>query len=262
MIKKSIIFIIILCLFTSILLLTGCSNKNNPIPIDYRLSTSELSDYENRYVTFSGFLSLWTTSNFKTGYVLDVPVQEGPPANEEGFIAGGMAIETNKELTYTDSPIVVTGKLVFGEFVDENNLKYGCKIIDASVEVVEKENLPEYLKDSERILYNNYMSVITNALHTLNYYIYGNDNEVPEDELKIKLDFYDYEIMKKSLSENTNEIESSLLDILEKTNNLFNTINTMIDSDKTNEFSSLKEDLIQITNEFDTIIYSICIQPN
>ena len=262
MIKKSIIFIIILCSFASILLLTGCSNKNNPIPIGYRLSTSDLLEYENKYVTFSGFLSLWTTSDFKTGYILDIPVQEGPPANEEGFIAGGIAIETKEKLTYTDSPIIVTGKLVFGEFIDENNLKYGCKIIDASVKMIEKESLPEYLKDSERILYNDYMSVITNALHTLNYYIYGNDNEVPEDELKMKLDFYDYKTMKEDLSKNTNDVEKSLLDILEKTNNLFNTINTMIDSDKISEFSSLQEDLIQVTSEFDIIIYSICIQPN
>lgn len=262
MLKK--LFSIILILTTVLscgVVLSGCSNKDDPIPIDYRLSTNELMEYKNKWVTFTGYLSLWSTSDLKTGYVLDVPVQKGPPIDEDAFIMGGIAINTQQTLLYTDMPIKVTGKLVFGNFQDENGLKYGCKVTNASVQIVSKSDLPKNLKSAERILENKHLDIITNALYVLEYYIFSEENEISEDELSVKIDFYDYNKIKKDLNNSLNDTEKSILTITENINILIDGVNKMIENNEFDKFISFEEEYKQITQEFDNIVYDLTIQP-
>ena len=254
------LFMTILILMCCVLI-AGCSNKDNPIPIDYRLSTDELLQYKNKWVTFNGYLSLWSTQDLKTGYILDIPAQKGPPIDEELFILGGIAVNTTEKLSYTDKPVKVTGKLVFGTYQDENGIKYGCKITNATVDVLSENLWPNNIQKAKNILNNNHLDIMVNALYVLEYYIFSEQNEVSEKELTTKVDFYDYEKVKSDLGNTSNETELLLLNLLEDVNILFNNVNNIIDNKEFDTLINLKQQYNDACDKLDKIIYLLNINP-
>lgn len=256
--KFSICFLLILTLLCG---LCGCNSKNNPIKINYLAETPEIEKYEDKWVTFIGFMTTTSTSDGKTAYITYKPAQETPSINEDFFIMDAIVIETNKRLTYTTAPVKVTGRLTFNSFENSNGFKFYRKIENATVEVVNKDDIPENIKNYADLLYSDYMYSITLLLNSINYF--SNYESLGVDIKDVEnngIDFYDYQKIRDSIQ--SNKYNDKFIEILDETNELCNKINEKIKEKKYTELKDLSTEYTELQTKYNNFCNKIQISPN
>ena len=249
-IKKILSLLILIALLFS---LTACNNKNNPVQINYLAQLEEIEKYENKWVTFTGYMTMMSTSDGKLAYITSIPSQATPKFNEENFITDSIVIETDKRLTYTDAPLKITGKLTFGAFSSENGLNYYRKISDAIIEIIDKENIPENIKMYSDVLYNNHLYKLVNLINSLNYFINYESFETNIKDIKDNgINFFDYQEVIDSLKNNNNNKE--FLELWNMAYNLTTETNMKIKEEKYEELKNLSEEFVKLQ----TKLFNFC----
>ena len=119
-------------------------------------SINTIQSLNGKKVKLTGYMATLSPLSGEYIYLMNLPYQSCPfciPNTQQ--LANTMAVyaPSGKKFTYTDQPIVITGRMETGNFSDEYGYEYNYRIVDASYQTVDLSSVSE-----EYALYQNLAS--------------------------------------------------------------------------------------------------------
>ena len=144
MIKKILCTIFALIMLFSTFVSCGNDEEATLISFSQAASINELKELAGKQVAIIGYMSSQTPVSGKFMYLMNMPYQSCPfcvPNTNQLSNTIAVYAKSGKEFDFTDRAIMVTGTLVFGNFVDEFNYSYYYKIENATYDVIDTSQL-------------------------------------------------------------------------------------------------------------------------
>lgn len=207
---KKIFFNLLLIIL--VLFITGCEkptpeNPDNPdgpveddgtklLSFSQAQSIEELEKLNGKEVVIIGYMSTLSPISGEFMYLMNLPYQSCPfcvPNSTQ--LANTMAVyaKSSKGFEFTDRAIEVTGILEFGDFTDEFGYIYNYRIIQATYEIVNTEDMDPKLKLWQQLASTDVISEIFQMYEYVNFLCYwpsytaqfesGRDYLYPSDAL-------------------------------------------------------------------------------
>lgn len=207
---KKIFFNVLLIIL--VLFITGCEkptpdNPDNPdgpieeegtklLSFSQAQSIEELEKLNGKEVVIIGYMSTLSPISGEFMYLMNLPYQSCPfcvPNSTQ--LANTMAVyaKSSKGFEFTDRAIEVTGILEFGDFTDEFGYIYNYRIIQATYEIVNTEDMDPKLKLWQQLASTDVISEIFQMYEYVNFLCYwpsytaqfesGRDYLYPSDAL-------------------------------------------------------------------------------
>lgn len=207
---KKIFFNVLLIIL--VLFITGCEkptpeNPDNPdgpveddgtklLSFSQAQSIEELEKMNGKEVVIIGYMSTLSPISGEFMYLMNLPYQSCPfcvPNSTQ--LANTMAVyaKSSKGFEFTDRAIEVTGILEFGDFTDEFGYIYNYRIIQATYEIVNTEDMDPKLKLWQQLASTDVISEIFQMYEYVNFLCYwpsytaqfesGRDYLYPSDAL-------------------------------------------------------------------------------
>lgn len=207
---KKIFFNVLLIIL--VLFITGCEkptpeNPDNPddpveddgtklLSFSQAQSVEELEKLNGKEVVIIGYMSTLSPISGEFMYLMNLPYQSCPfcvPNSTQ--LANTMAVyaKSSKGFEFTDRAIEVTGILEFGDFTDEFGYIYNYRIIQATYEIVNTEDMDPKLKLWQQLASTDVISEIFQMYEYVNFLCYwpsytaqfesGRDYLYPSDAL-------------------------------------------------------------------------------
>lgn len=253
---KRIISIVLICVLT--LSLVGCGNVNkDATKIRFSQSIEELKEYDGKTVTLNGFMSMLSPLDGSLIYLMNIPFQSCPFClPNTNTLSNTIAVE-GKNIEFTSMPVKITGKLVFGDFVDGYGYQYSYRIENAEIVELNENEVSEKTKVYYTVAQDDYIGdlfLVIDCLWQVAYYA-----EMGIDPMMLSqhghIPFDRYEEIKSSLeSLNANGEYNSFLNMMDEAENLRVKINNHLSNTEIDAFDDYKADADILYGKFDAFI--------
>ncbi len=138
-------------------------------------TVSDMKKYDGREVTIIGYMSTLSPASGNFMYLMNMPYQSCPfciPNTNQ--LSNTMAIysKDGKKFEFTDRLIQVTGKMDFcdsGTYEDVLGYEYGYRIIDATYEILNTDDMSPELREWQEISAGGIVSEIYEMYNYLNF---------------------------------------------------------------------------------------------
>ena len=186
---KKIFFNVLLIIL--VLFITGCEkptpenpdNPDNPIEDDgtkllsfsQAQSVDELEKLNGKEVVIIGYMSTLSPISGEFMYLMNLPYQSCPfcvPNSTQLATTMAVYAKSSKGFEFTDRAIEVTGILEFGDFTDEFGYIYNYRIIQATYEIVNTEDMDPKLKLWQQLASTDVISEIFQMYEYVNFLCY------------------------------------------------------------------------------------------
>ncbi len=159
--------------------LVSCSEGNiKLLSFAEAQSIEDMAKYDEKTVTIIGYMSTLSPASGKFMYLMNMPYQSCPfciPNTTQLSNTIAIYSKEGKKFEFTDKIIQVTGKLDFcdnGTYEDELGYEYSYRIINASYEVLNTDNMSEEFKQWQEISASGIISEIYDMYNYLSFVCY------------------------------------------------------------------------------------------
>ena len=179
--KKKVIIIGVIIILSIIigvigtLIFININQETYTIKFKNLVALEELEKYENKKVQAIGFLSPISPVDGTFAYLMNMPFQTCPYCVvDDERITNTLAVfaEDGKKIEYTESVVMVVGKLKLEEYTDEFGYKYNVRLVDAHVEEITSEEIEEKIQIFNQLADKEILGVMLNNLNELDINIY------------------------------------------------------------------------------------------
>lgn len=182
MMKKILCLCLTLLVFASVFV--ACGNKGTDggsgngvkmLSFAEAQTIDEMKKYDGKQVTIMGYMSTLSPASGNFMYLMNMPYQSCPfciPNTSQLSNTLAIYAKDGGKFEFSDRLIQVTGKMDFcddGTYEDTLGYEYSYRIIDASYEIVNVDNLSDELKQWQEISASGIISEIYDMYDYLNF---------------------------------------------------------------------------------------------
>lgn len=247
--------------------LVGCGTSNLEVDdtgaTKLSFSYSSLKDVltlNNQKVTITGYMSILTPLDGNLCYLVNLPLQNCPfCAQNSNELSTTMAVQFKNPVDdIIEEPIKVVGTLTTGDFTDDYGYQYSYKIVDATYEIMDENNLPKgysvyYTLSTNDDIYNLY--AMMNCIDTYAYYEYYDlTSETVMQLPPIDLEKYNYTDMLSRIKSYNNDEYKDFIDMIEECKTLEVEINEKLEKGTAVSLRMLQPKVDTLYNNFNSFI--------
>lgn len=221
--------------------------------IKFSQSNDELKNLDGKQVKINGFMSLLSPLDGKLVYLMNMPFQNCPYCvPNTNTLANTIAVQ-GENIEFTQQPVEIVGKLVFGEFVDGYGYEYPYRIEDATIKILDEKTISEQMRVYYTLSENDYIGEIYTALSNLDMVAYHKEYQIPAEEFdsmgEIPFDRYQ-EIHDTVTKLNTNGEYNDFIELLNKTKSVMNDVNASIVAKEHDKFATYQKSVDELFQNF------------